>query len=207
MKLLDVIAGATNPAARKRMVLRERLYLFEILRGLAVTLRHAIRNIRRPSRVRTVGWPEIRNPFPPRFRAAHRLTRKEDGSPRCTACMCCATACPAGCIHIVPGEHPNPQVEKYPDRFDIDELKCVVCGLCVEACPCDAIRMDTGFFVMPEYDRASFIWTRERLLANEPAVPGGFRPEAALPKAPSLPRAMPEPEAENRDLPINRRRG
>jgi NADH-quinone oxidoreductase subunit I len=157
--------------------LREGGYLRELLSGLRLTLGHLWRNLRRPSRRRTVAYPEIRNPFPPRFRSVHRLTRHEDGSPRCTACMCCATACPAGCIHIVAAEYADRPIEKYPARFDIDMLKCVECGLCVEACPCDAIRMDTGLLPMPALDRKDFLYTKERLLAYEPAAgPEGYRP-------------------------------
>jgi NADH-quinone oxidoreductase subunit I len=55
-------------------------------------------------------------------------------------------------------------------------LKCVECGLCVEACPCDAIRMDTGKHPAPAYRREDFIYSKERLLSHEPAVPGGYRP-------------------------------
>jgi formate hydrogenlyase subunit 6/NADH:ubiquinone oxidoreductase subunit I len=56
------------------------------------------------------------------------------------------------------GEHPDPEVEKYPMRYEIDTLQCIYCGMCVEACPCDAIRMDT--FVHPRiwgYRREDFI--------------------------------------------------
>ncbi|HYC76625.1 MAG TPA: NADH-quinone oxidoreductase subunit I [Planctomycetota bacterium] len=165
----------TTEETRRRGRLRERLYLFEIVKGLGITVRHFMRNLKKPAAMPTVGYPEIKNPFPLRFRAVHRLTKHDDGSPRCTACMCCATSCPAGCIHITAAEYPDRPIEKYPAVFDIDMLKCVECGLCVEACPCDAIRMDTGMFPMPAYRREDFIYRKERLLSHEPAVPGGYR--------------------------------
>ncbi|MGB0679137.1 MAG: NuoI/complex I 23 kDa subunit family protein, partial [Polyangiales bacterium] len=120
----------------------------------------------------TVRYPEQTREYPERFRGVHRLTHREDGSPRCVACLCCSTACPAQCIHIEPAEYepgdPRYGYERYPEVFVIDELRCIFCGYCVEACPCDAIRMDTGMHVPASGSRADFIFDKQTLLS----IPG-----------------------------------
>ncbi|MGE5246749.1 MAG: NuoI/complex I 23 kDa subunit family protein [Verrucomicrobiota bacterium] len=146
------------------MSFSEGVYLLEIVRGLGVTMGHLLSNIVRQEGIKTIEYPEVRRRMPPRFRGLHRLMKRENGATRCVACFCCSTACPAKCITIVAGESPDPAVEKYPVRFDIDMLRCVVCGLCVEACPCDAIRMDTGWFTPPDDAREKLIFTVDMLL-------------------------------------------
>ena len=156
------------PVNRPKLNFLERIYVVEVFKGLLVTSRHFFRNMtfhtlhlvglgkKTPASV-TLQYPEEKNPYPERFRASHRLTLKPDGSVQCTACMLCATACPAHCITIEAGEHPDPHVEKYPVRYDINTLWCIYCGDCVEACPVDAIRMDTGLHPKPRYSRDGFI--------------------------------------------------
>ena len=137
------------PLQRPKLSLAGRLYLPEIMRGVGVTTRHFVRNLtlhtlhlfglaKDKRAAVTTQYPEERK-VPRGYRGAHRLTLKPDGAVRCTACFLCATACPAKCIHIEAGEHPDAQVEKFPVRYEIDTLQCIYCGMCVEACPCDAI--------------------------------------------------------------------
>ncbi len=146
------------------MDLRERLYVGEIFRGLRITIRHVLRNIFHTKDMPTVQYPEEKPVYSDRFRGRHRLMKREDGTPRCVACMMCSTVCPADCIHITAAEHPDPAIEKYPDSFDIDLLRCVYCGLCEEACPCDAIRMDTGIYESVADSREKFFVDKEFLL-------------------------------------------
>lgn len=161
-------------------------YLPEIVKGLGVSMKHFFKNTKdmirgeRPDPVlerysdgvSTVSYPEQKRPYPERFRGLHRLTQREDGSPRCVACLCCSTACPAQCIFIEAGEYPEGDAkrgyERYPVKFVIDELRCIFCGYCVEACPCDAIRMDSGVHATPYDSRDQFIYAKDLLLA----VPG-----------------------------------
>jgi NADH-quinone oxidoreductase subunit I len=149
----------------------EKYYFVEVLRGLGITIRHFLRNLFRMRQIPSLNYPEFRKEVNERYRGMHRLTRRPDGSPKCVACMCCATACPALCIHIEATESPNPDVEKVPSRFDIDILRCVFCGLCVEACPEDAIRMDTGVYALSGDAREKFLLNKEFLLSQEPDKP------------------------------------
>jgi NADH-quinone oxidoreductase subunit I len=158
---------------RAALTFWERTYLPQIIGGLMITMYRFWRNLalhglhlvglaRSTPAAVTTQWPDQVKLYPDNFRGSHRLTLKEDGSVRCTACFLCATACPANCIYIEAGEHPDPHVEKFPLRYEIDTLRCIYCGLCVEACPCDAIRMDT--YVHPRiwgYRRSDFIENKE----------------------------------------------
>ena len=171
----------TVPEDRQE-TLTERAYFPELVKGLGVSTRHFLRNLfvrRDPNSdvlarqgantVTTIQYPEEKQPYPPGYRGMHRLVPREDGKPRCVACYMCATICPAQCIYIQAGEYPDDPIEKYPVRFEIDELRCVVCGLCVEACPKDAIRMDTGTHCKPVVEREQIVYGIDRLLKG-PAV-------------------------------------
>jgi NADH-quinone oxidoreductase subunit I len=159
-------------------------YLPEVARGLAVSMTHFFHNTKemlkndRPDPVTerldpgisTISYPEQKRPYPERFRGVHRLTVRDDGeSPRCVACLCCSTACPAQCIYIEAGEYPEGDkrrgYERFPVKFVIDELRCIFCGYCVEACPCDAIRMDTGAHATPYDSRDQFLYGKDLLMA------------------------------------------
>lgn len=147
-------------------------YFTGILGGLGITFRHLVRNLFRPKERITLNYPEEKYTYSPRFKGNHVLTVKKDGSLRCTACMLCATACPADCITIVASEHPDPTVEKYPIKYEIDMLRCVFCGLCEEACPVDAIRMGPEWQT-PDFADGNFIYDIRRL-AYRPQLKGGI---------------------------------
>jgi len=163
----DVILIQPGPRSRA-----ENIYVPEIMRGFGTTLRHFFTSFGQGRTSRTMQYPEQRREDRPpeqggqevsNFRGFHRLNRDEQGRVRCVACMMCPTICPANCIHIEAAPSPWDDREKYPAKFEIDELRCIFCGMCEEACPVDAIELT------PEYDvvglsRQEMIFDKEKLL-------------------------------------------
>ena len=153
----------------------DKTYLPSLFQGLAITSSHFFRNLflhmfhsvglfKNVRAAVTFQYPEEQRPLSKRTRTRHRLTQREDGSPRCVACMMCETVCPARCINIVATEHPDPNIEKMPKSFDLDLGMCVYCGYCVEVCPEDAIRMDTQIINTAAYSRQEMKLDMKKLL-------------------------------------------
>lgn len=186
-----------SPLERPARTAAVQSYIPELVKGLGQTMGYMFRNTKDlvlgtrndpvlesiSDGTNTISYPEQKRPYPERFRGVHRLTHREDGSPRCVACLCCSTACPAQCIHIEAGDYSGQTgldahgegqqptrrgYERYPKKFVIDELRCIFCGYCVEACPCDAIRMDTGIHPAPYDSRDQFIYGKDLLMS----IPG-----------------------------------
>jgi len=145
------------------MTLAEKMYLPAITKGLSLTFRHLL------GKKITMQYPEETWEKPPGYRGLHKLTKDDQGRPKCVACYMCSTACPADCITIEASEAPWPDREKYPKRFEIDMLRCIFCGMCVEACPEDAIVM-TDRSELAAGSRAELIYTKEMLLAVDSRV-------------------------------------
>jgi NADH-quinone oxidoreductase subunit I len=150
-------------------------YFFEIIRGSVITARHFIVNLffhtlnlfgikTKRKGAFTIQYPEQKREIAERHRSLHRLMKRENGKPRCVACMLCQTVCPSECIHIEAAEDPDPEIQKYPSTFLIDISRCCFCGFCVEACPEDAIRMDTGEVELAQYNRDDLMLDLDFLL-------------------------------------------
>ena len=166
--------------SRPPMNRMESVYLPEIVKGFGTTMRHFLSSfgqsklpiLGKANTTRAMQYPEERRDDLPvdqgglhtaNFRGVHRLNRDEQGRVRCVACMMCPTACPANCIHIVAGESPWDDREKYPVKFEIDELRCIFCGMCEEACPVDAIELTHEYDVVG-LSRQEMIFDKEKLL-------------------------------------------
>lgn len=150
-------------------------YLPEVFKGLGTTLKHIVGSVggSRRKHSKALEYPEQRREDYPvtegglykgNFRGVHRLNRDEEGRVKCVACFMCSTACPARCIHIEGKESPWDDREKYPIKFDIDELRCIFCGMCEEACPVDAIEL-THTYDIVGLSRNEMVFDKEKLLA------------------------------------------
>lgn len=153
-----------RPGPQKEKRLRRRSDLWERLRipGLLGAMWAGFRHIWQKKF--TIQWPDQTREVSDNYRGVHRLNRDEQGRPRCVACFLCQAACPANCIRIEAGPSPWPDREKYPVRFDLNELRCIYCGMCEEACPEDAIEL-TRIDSLVGTSRDEMIFDKEQLLA------------------------------------------
>lgn len=158
---------------RKPMTFVEKIYLWNIMKGMMITLKHFFK------KKATIKYPEQKRPFSPVWRGLQILNRDEEGRERCTACGLCAVACPAEAITMEaaerePGEENLYREEKYAAKYEINMLRCIFCGLCEEACPKDAIYLSETF-TPSNYTRESFIYNKSDLLIPDPKTdPQGF---------------------------------
>ena len=173
----------------------DRTYVWPLLKGMAITMQHFLKQIATPSRQRfTVQYPEWKRPVSPGYRGLHELKRFEDASIKCVACFMCAEACPARCITIEAEEYGDMVKEqgfdeKRPAVFKIDMLRCIYCGMCEEACPKDAIWLRNDY-EQASYDRLSMQfgkWDLMNTYADQDAKPKLSQdPTPTVPRKPIL---------------------
>jgi len=129
-----------------------------LLKGLGVTLKHALR----PSI--TQQYPQEKPDLPPRTRGVIALKEAN-----CTVCYKCSRECPDWCIYIdahkethEPASGGKGRSMKVLDRFAIDYALCMYCGICVEVCPFDALFWSPEF-EYAEYDIVELTHEKEKL--------------------------------------------
>lgn len=155
-KLMEKTITSPSKISRSIKHFFKSFFLFELLKGLALTGRYVFR------RKITVQFPEEKTPLSPRFRGLHALRRYENGEERCIACKLCEAVCPALAITIESDKRADNT--RRTTRYDIDLTKCIFCGFCEESCPTDSI-VETHILEYHGEKRGDLYFTKEMLLA------------------------------------------
>ncbi len=158
------------------LTLWERLYIFEIIRGVTVTTKHFVTNLigfvmppkGEKRSIITVYYPEEKVTLPAAYRGRPVLVAKENGTEKCVACGLCEKICPASAITIIAEERESG--ERYPASYILDMSRCVYCGYCEEVCPKEAIVMSAEYEGLATRDRKNLLYSKEMLLRSEESV-------------------------------------
>lgn len=158
------LTNRSKVVSNKEMTFMESIYLPEIFKGMAITLKHALKG----PKGKVYSYPEVQKPRAAIWRGEHVLKLDNEGRERCTACGLCAVACPAEAITMTSAECKKEdkdlyREEKYASMYEINMLRCIFCGMCEEACPKSAIYL-TDRLVNVEENRGSFIYGKDKLV-------------------------------------------
>jgi len=171
----------TRVVRRPELSISERLYFGPVLKGLAQTMKHFLGvtrdvfNWKNKKTAITMQYPEERWDLKDNFRGAPALVVDQHGRGKCVACQICEFVCPPKAISIWPAEFDEQNnVEKRPDRFEIDMLRCIYCGFCEEACPEEAIFLVKEAEIV-HIEKKAFIHDKAKLYEM-----GGIREDRIL---------------------------
>ena len=140
----------------KDLNILEKLYIPEIVKGMALTLKSMFRpNV-------TMQYPEVRFEPPASYRGRPVLVQENNGVERCVACGLCSRVCPALAIEVQAAET-ELEKERYPVKFEINMLRCIFCGFCEEVCPEEAIVMSKDYELVFT-NREDAIYGKNKLL-------------------------------------------
>lgn len=134
----------------------ERIYIPEIVKGLALTLKTMFK----PKF--TMQYPEERFNPPQSYRGRPVLVMENNGEERCVACGLCSRVCPALAIEVQASETEK-EKERYPEVFEINMLRCIFCGFCEEVCPEEAIVMSKDY-ELAFSNRSDALYGKDKLL-------------------------------------------
>jgi NADH-quinone oxidoreductase subunit I len=151
----------------KSITLSDKLYIFGIVKGLIVTIKHFFKAI--TGKTYTLQYPEEKKEISKRWRGKLVLKRDEQGRERCVACMLCMLNCPSEAIYIE-GEATKPEelTVKYPTMkhakiWNYDMTRCIFCGICQEACPKGAVFLEKEY-ELADYNKSRLTYTKKELL-------------------------------------------
>lgn len=152
-----------------------RLFLVDLFKGLAVTLRYNARALVEArdganplQAIYTAQYPKERPIVGERWRGAPKLNNDpRTGESLCIACNICALVCPVDVIFVGQANREVQDGEKRKKKkvlttFEFDTSRCMFCGLCQEQCPTLCLELTQEFELAVE-SRAGLIWDREML--------------------------------------------